>query len=172
MDRFLHLNWSFSLCKTWRPLLALIWFLGLFFGAIAVSSADAIFSLTMHSALYGSLSIFGLLAALLLPLLLTAFAVYVSKPILILFFAFFKAFLFAFTAAGLSACFTTAAWLVRCLLMFSDILILPVLWLVWLRSFEYKPVASLRCSAIAAMMTCMIGCFDFAVVAPFLMRLI
>lgn len=172
MGSFLHLNWSVFCCRTLRSWLALIWCVGMLFGALASLTADISYSSTMHAALFGSLSISGLLAALLLPLLITAFAVYFSKPIWILPLAFLKAFMFAFTATGLMVSFGSAGWLVRLLLMFSDTLVLPILWLVWLLSLESGSDAAFRYCLPAAAFIFLICCFDFTVVAPFLARLI
>lgn len=172
MDRFLHLNLSFLRCRTLRTVLALLWIVGLLLGAVVSLSADTLLSSTMRSALHSGMSIFGLLAALLLPFLITALAVFISQPSLLLPVAFLKAFLFSFTGTGLLTAFGTSAWLLRCLLMFSDTLVLPLLWWLWLRLLSDDRNTALYSCLFAVAGTVLIGCFDFALVSPFLVSLI
>lgn len=172
MDRFLRLNVSFFRCRTPRTVLAYLWLVGLLSGTVVSLLADTLLSSTMHAAIHGSMSIFGLLAALLLPLCFTAFAVYISRPSLVFPLVLLKAFLFSFIGAGLLTSFGTAAWLLRCLLMFSDSLVLPILWWTWLQCFSEDRCTVLRCCAVSAIFVIVIGCFDFALVAPFLARLL
>jgi len=114
MGRFLRLNLSLFCCKTLRIVLSLLWLFGLLTGAILSISADTLLSSAMLSAFTGSLSIFCLLSALLLPLLFTVFSVYISQPCILLLVAFIKAFLFSFVGIGLLESFGSSAWLVRC----------------------------------------------------------
>lgn len=172
MGSFLHPGFSFLHCRTQRTALASLWIIGLLFGAVIALSADTFLVPTMLSALQGSLSIFGLLIALLLPLLITALAVYISQPILLFPLAFLKAFLFAFSAVGVFASVGESAWLIKGLLMFSDTLALPFLWWLWLQVVDSEDGTVLRCMVPAAVFVVLIGCFDYAFVAPFMARLI
>ena len=153
-------------------ILACVWICGLLSGTfLSLSAGDTLFS-TMRAAVYCGMSISGLLCVLFLPLLFTVLAVYISRPLLLLPVAFLKAFLFSFSGTGIFTALHVSGWLFWCFLMFSDILTLPFLWLVWLDSLsdDHKAVFG-RCmlSMFAALL---IGCFDYAFVAPFLARLI
>ena len=171
MDRFLRLNLSFLCCRTPRTLLALFWAAGLLLGAIFSLSADTLLLPTMRTALFGSMSISGLLASLLLPLLFTAFAVYISQPILILLIAFLKAFLFSFTAMGLLMTFGASAWLIRILLMFSETLTLPLLWWLWM--YLLSENCMVRYGTIpVGLAIVLFGCVDYTFIGPFLAALL
>ena len=172
MARFLRLNLSIFGCRTSHVLLALFWTVGLLLGSFTSLSADTLLVPTMHTALHSGMSISGLLAALLLPLLITAFAVYIRQPLLLFPVAFVKAFLYSFTGTGLLTAFGSSAWLIRILLMFADSLSLPLLFWVWLRVLSDDQTMALRSIAITAALALMIGCFDYAFVAPFLASLI
>ena len=172
MDRFLRLNLSYFGCRTSQALLAVSWLAGLLLGSLISLSADTLLVSTMRAALYGGMSIFGLLTSLLLPFMITAFAVYISQPLLIFGTAFMKAFLFSFTGLGLLSAFGSSAWLIRILLMFADSMILPLLWWVWIRILTDDRSRAARNLFCAAVFAAMIGYFDYAFIAPFLACLI
>lgn len=172
MDRFLHLNFSFLRCRTLRPILAFVWICGLVSGAFISLSADEFLASTMHALIRSDMSISGLLAALFLPFLISFFAVYLSQNWLLLIVAFFKAFLFAYTGAGLILSFDAAGWLLCLLLLFGDVLTLPALWLLWLRCL-HSSGRSAWCSSIPSVIVAgFAGIFEYCVVAPFLASLI
>ena len=168
MGRFLRLNLSHACCKSLRIALSILWISGLLFGIIFSFSADTILLPAMLSALHGRLSIICFLSALLLPLLITVFSVYISQPCLIFALVFLKAFLFAFVGFGVLNSFDSSAWLLQCLFMFSDSLILPIFWWLWLQSFSKDQLEFFRNSMFAALGVLLIGCFDYALIAPFL----
>ena len=159
-------------CKLKRNYLAFAWIVGLLLGAVLSVSADKLLASTMHAAISGSMSISGLIAVVLLPLLLSAYAVYFSQPAWLLLIIFLKAFLFAYTGAAILILYPTSGWLIGCLMMFSDALILPFLWWFWLFSASAPREQVLRRTAACAIWFLLIGCVDFAVVAPFLAHLI
>ncbi len=172
MDRFLHLCFSFFHCRFKTVLIAAAWVAGLLFGSLVSLKADTILASTMHGAVSGSVSIFGLLSVLFLPLLVSALAVFISQPLLLVPVVFLKAFSFSYTAAGLFMVYPTAGWLLQALMMFSDMLMMPAYWLLWLRAASGDRCTALRWSAVCAACAALIGCVDYTVVAPFLAHLI
>lgn len=66
----------------------------------------------------------------------------------------------------------SAGWLVRWLLMFSDILTLPLLCLFWLRAFSHERSQSLCFAAAVGVIAVFIGSLDYTVVSPFAAMLI
>lgn len=172
MDRFLSLNLSAPRCKCSEGLLACAWIFGLISGIFfSFSAGDSFFSL-MRSAADGRVSICGLLSTILLPLLLSAFAVFISKPRLFIPIAFVKALAFAYCGIGVWLAFGSAGWLFRCFLMFSDICMLPVLWWFWIRNLgtdTRKPFRTFLTVLAAALF---IGFLDFNVISPFWASLI
>ena len=172
MDRFLHLILPTRVCKEPAVNLACSFLAGLLFGACAsIAASDTLFPM-MRAVAFGCVSIFGLLSAILLPLLFSAFAVYIGQRWLIFLIAFVKAFLFAFLGIGIMNAFGSAGWLVRWLLMFSDSFTLPLLWWFWLRAFSDRRTTSLRFAALIAAAAIIIGSFDYTVVSPFAAMLI
>lgn len=172
MDLFFRLCNSFSRCRKVYFLLSILWIAGLLSGATTALFADNLLIPTMRAALYGGLSIFGLLAALLLPLFITAFVVYISQPLILLPISFCKAFSFAFIAAGLLLSFGNADWLLCLLFMFANLLALSVLWWCWLHVMTGERIPALQTSLIAGVLTVLVGCVDFVLVAPFLADLL
>ena len=171
MDRFLRLNLPFLCCRTPRTLLAIFWIAGLILGAMFALSADTLLTPTMHTALFCGMSISGLLTSLLLPLLFTALAVYISQPMMLLLIAFLKAFLFSFVGVGLLMAFGTSAWLIRNLLMFSETLSLPIFWWFWGCILSEHSMA--RYGAIPVGLAIVaIGCVDYTFIGPFLAALL
>ena len=152
-------------------LLACAWFLGLISGVLISLSASDILFPTMRAAISSCVSISGLLSAILLPLLFSAFAVYVSNYRLLIPIAFMKAFLFSFLGTGILASFGSAGWLIRALLMFSDIAILPLMWWYWLSALSGSENMAAR-SAAAFLSAILIGSLDYCVISPFLANLI
>lgn len=172
MNRFLHWIPFVLPCKVPQRSLICAWFFGLAAGVGLSFLADDSFLSTMRAAASSHVSIIGLLSAILLPLLFSAFAVYISQPQLLLPVAFCKAFLFSYLAFGVTAAFGTAGWLVRGLLMFSDCLTLPLLWWFWLRCLRIPKEDATHCFFFACAAALLIGCVDYCTVSPFLANLI
>lgn len=172
MVRLLHLNLSLFDCRTRRLILAFAWILGLLLGSVISLAADNILSPTMLAAVHSNMSISGLLTVLLLPLLFSAFAVYISKPILLIPIVFLKAFLFSYSAAGFLIACDSAAWLLCFLMMFSDTLMLPFLWWFWIRTLTLESSTAIRSAVFCSLCAFVIGFCDYAFVSPFLAGLI
>ena len=155
-----------------RRVLDYFWFAGLIFGTSAsMYTGDSIFPM-MRAAVFGGMSISGALSVLLLPLLFSAFAVYIHQTFLLLPIAFCKAFLFSFVAMGLKGVFGSVGWLFSILLLFADGLSLVVLWWFWNRSF-ISSQSQLLLDFIAALISiAAVGSADYLFIAPFLADLI
>ena len=120
MARFLHPIDSFTIRKKRQLLLAFSWILGLGAGALAFRYAGDILVSLMPLAVHSQLSIVSLLLSISLPFLLSAFAVFISCPGLWLVVGFGKAFAYSYLVCGVLACFGSAGWLIRWLLLFTD----------------------------------------------------
>ena len=114
----------------------------------------------------GPVSIVSLLIVTLLPLLCSAFAVYISRSWLLFFIAFIKAFLLGFTALGIYAAFGSSGWVFRFFLMFSDLGMLPFLYLFWL---QHLPGGCGICRRDSMFLLCgmAIAGIDYAFISPF-----
>lgn len=122
MARFLCSNFSEFRRKWGIAFLAFFWITGLFFGLRLSLDAGHIHISLMQEALHGSLSIVGLLVCVFLPLLFSAFAVYISQPALLLLICFFKAACMAFVSCGFISAFGSGAWVLWLIVLFPDLL--------------------------------------------------
>lgn len=170
MTRFVH----YDLPDWWRRwsrfLLAVFWILGLMFGVFLSFSAGGSFVSLMRLACDSPVSIIALLMTILLPFLLTALAVYVSEPRLLLIFCFLKAACFSFVSVLAFRAFASAGWLVRCLLMFADICTLPLLYGSWNRHIAGD--TKLRIGDLGILSGAILACcLDYACISPFLAEL-
>ena len=167
---FMYKIHQFNLLKfcqrTCIYILACLWILGLLLGIYtAVQSGDS-FSLMMRGRDL-TVSIFGLLLTVVLPFLLSAIAVYLSHPFLLLGIVFGKAFLFGYCCCGLLTVYGDAFWLIQPLLMFSDLLSLPFLMRFWLRSFRQPEQLRIRSCLLLLVIPVAIAVVDICIVSPF-----
>lgn len=173
---FMALFFKQGLPRFWRKgstlFLAFFWFLGLAFGILFfLLSGDSFVSL-MRGTLTSSVSIIRVLCVSLLPFLLSAFAVFISEPRLLLLICFGKAFLFSFVSFGVIQAFGSAGWLVRWLLLFSDCASVPVLYWFWLRNISGNSRFCFWEICGFLSMELLIGSIDYCLVSPFLARLL
>lgn len=172
MGRFLNLNLPHFSRKNIMVFLALFWFLGLLSGAaFSAAASDSLVPL-MRTAVNSRVSINGLLTAILLPFLLSAFAVMIHEPWLLLPVAFGKAFLVSFVGTGVLNAYGSAGWLIRWLLMFSDCCSLPVLFWYWIRQTTGRNRHFFPVTALVLLAAVLISSFDYCVVSPFLATVI
>ena len=109
------------------------WLLALFLGTYCAARSDlSVFSLVRRTA-FGTVSTVCLMATQLLPFLFAAYAAYISNTILLLGACSVKLFSFGFTGYLVWTAFGSAGWLMRSLMLFSDIALIPVLCLFCLR---------------------------------------
>ena len=171
MDGIVCRNFSFFRRKVKLKILVFAWIFGLLIGAVFSVSADKLLFSTMRGAILSSMSITGPVTVVLLPLLLSAYAVYFSQPAMLVLVVFLKAFLFAYTGAGLLMLYPVSGWLLRWLLMFSDTMVMPILWLIWLSDSTEGSAFKVRRIAICMAGAMLISCVDLFQIAPFLSRL-
>lgn len=141
--------------------------LGLLFSFIAASSAGEALLSAMRMVSLSHVSIIGLLCSLLIPVFISAYAVYSNESWIIPILSFLKAFAFGYCAYAIMAAFQTAGWLVCYLVMFSDINLLCVLWWFWLRQYPQGDRRLGTCTMIAVAAASMIGILDYLLIAPF-----
>lgn len=172
MARFLLHESPDSWRKGRTVFLALSFLAGLVSGILVFFVAgESILSL-MRSALYCPVSIVGLLCVTALPFLFSAIAVFLSEPWLMGPISFGKAFFFSLLSLGTMAGFGSAGWLVRWLLMFSDLMGLPLLYLYWQRHVSGMQAFSLMEAFVFASLFVLIGSIDYCLFSPLLAGLI
>ena len=148
--------------------LALFWFLGLLSGVLFFHASGSSFNSMMRSILMDTVSIVDLVSVAMLPFLLSAFAVFLSSPWLLLSIAFFRAFLLSFVSMQILAAFGSAGWLLRLLLLFSDLLSAPLFYLYirWCLSSDFSH--AFRTFFLIICCSILIGSLDYVYILPFL----
>ncbi len=152
-------------------LLAFFWFLGLFLGFLLAANSSTSYYSLMRSAACHRVTIVGLTAAAYLPFLLTAYAVYLGKASLVYLCCFAKAVSFACCAGSCLLAFGSGGWLVRLMMQFTDILLVPVFCWFSLRQISGSGMLKkdfFLCSALYILA----GTLDYCLVSPFLVTLI
>lgn len=172
MARLLHRNLPTVWRKYATTFLAFSWCSGLFCGIVLYFSAGDPSASLMRMAVTGYVSIVDLLMSVLLPFLISALAVYIFKPGLLAVFAFIKACLFAFFSMGTLEAFGSAGWLIRLLLMFSDICMTVVLYLYWMRHVSGQRKFSVTYSGAYGAAALLIGSIDYCFIAPKLAQIL
>lgn len=125
----------------------------------------------MRSAPAGTVSIVSLLYVTTLPFLISAAAVYFS-PFALFTACFGKAFLFAFTAVAISGAYIYDGWLVARLILFSDLVLLPGLYFLWLRLLPVQGrMSGLGLAAMIAFAV-LVSSVDYQIISPCLAVLI
>ncbi len=150
----------------------LVWFLGLTMGTICARYADPTYYAMMRLAASGRMSIVGLAASVLLPFLISAYAVLIDKPGLLLGVCTCKAFSFGYSGTLARGAFGTAGWLIQPLLQFTQICMIPVLCCFCLRHISGRRSSVKRELAICLVLMAICAGIDYFVVSPFLAKLI
>ena len=121
MARFLHSIYYAPIRKWDKLILALSWAMGLILGCFVFRHAGSGLTVQIPMTVGSQPSIFGLLVTALLPLLFAGFAVYIGAPGLLWGICFCKAFLFMYVSCGVLEVYKSAGWLIRWMLMFTDL---------------------------------------------------
>lgn len=167
MPRFLIHDFPPNSRKAHRGALAFALLGGLILGCVIYPSAEFDSSFLMCSAADSAVSIVGLLSVVLLPFLFSAVAVYISQPCLLLGIAFCKGLSFSLVSLGVMTAYGSAGWLMRSLLMFADILSLPMLVFFWIH-YGISGRITLR-GILVCLAVCVFICsIDSWIIAPFL----
>ena len=165
MNRFLHLRLSVVLRKYATACLAYSWILGLISGLWVVHYADLSLPEIENSfRYYTPVSIFSIA---LLPVLISALVVFAEQFWLLLPISFLKAFSFAYVSALVIGSYGPASWLVQLLLVFSDCISLPFLWLFWCRMLKSTHRITFSMVLPITLVAFSIGVLDFKVISPF-----
>ena len=113
-----------------------LFLLGLVLGILFFHNGECDFVPLMRRISVDSVSIVGAAVAAFLPFLLSAFVIYIQKPSLVLIICFLKGIVYGFCSYGICVSFESCGWLLRCILLFSDICMLPALLWFWLNNLQ------------------------------------
>jgi len=118
--------------RSCKLMLTFLWAVGLLCGCYCAACADNIASL-MRACCDAGVSIVGLLTVPFLPFLISAIAVYCSALPVLYLTGFCKSFLLGFCVCAVSTGFPGGGWLMCLLLLFTDLLTVPGLFLFQFR---------------------------------------
>jgi len=145
---------------------------GLLFGTLLAACADTYFHSWMRLAVSDRVSIVCLLAAQLLPFLIAAYAVNISKLRLMYAVCSIKLFAFTYMGSVIGIAFGSAGWLVRLLFLFSDFILVPCLcWFCFRRTLDNNRTAK-RDLLICIGICIATALIDYLFISPFLARII
>lgn len=151
--------------------LAFCWIFGLVSGILVFLPAGQFLSSRMLIFPLGAMSIIGLLGVTALPFLLTIYLVFVSKSICIFPICFGKAFLYSFTSLCTACWLGLEGFLFHGLFFFSHCLDMPLLYLLWLRSFHGFKLFIWEALLLFAL--CILtGSVEYCIISPFLVSLL
>jgi hypothetical protein len=172
MGRFLQPVFFSGFRKQNPGSLAFVWLTGLILGGMAFRYAGSDLVSQMPLAVQSQPSIFGLLASCLLPFLFSAFAVYLHAPRLLYGICFLKAFIFAYISWGVMGAFGGSGWLLRGLLLFSDLWGAAVLFFYCQRHISGLRGFSFCAFGIYVCMLVLVSGVDHSFISPLLRRLL
>ena len=115
-----------SRCHSCKMIIAFLWGIGFVCGCLCAACADNFTSL-MRTCCTADVSIVGLFFVPFLPFLISAAAVYCSAPLIVYLTGFCKSFLLGFCVCTVYSGFPGGGWLVSLLLLFTDVLTVPML---------------------------------------------
>ena len=152
-------------------LLCFAWLLGILAGVCWAGTVQNISTL-MNVAAAQHVSIVALIAVTVLPLLFSAFAVYIRLPQFLFPIAFMDAVWIGFFLLAVVTSFGSAGWLIGGLMAFSDIMLRIPLFLFWFRHID-KPAIALEQDFIYCLLFAVVICIlDQHFIAPFLFTLL
>ena len=150
-----------------KMFVTLIWCTGFICGVLIAACADNIASL-MLACCDSGVSIVGLFIVPFLPFLFSAIAVYCSSPLLLYLTGLCKSFLLGFCVCSVCSVFSSGGFLICILLLFTDLLTAPAIFLFQLRCAKglIKKVYQSCISALIWFITVIM--VDYTWVAPLL----
>lgn len=141
---------------------------GVLIGLILAKLLGSQYFLLMRTAVCGRVSIVSLFAVNLLPFLISAFAVYFSKPQIVFCVCFIKSILMGAAVLAMLRIFGSAAWLVFLLFQFSSLCLFPVLCWFSIRHWAGNRDTLKKDFTICACTAVLILVFDYCLISPFL----
>lgn len=153
-------------------LISFVWIVGLLFGChLGLQLTDSGI-LLMYNAIRFPFSFASLYFILFLPFILSALFVRLSAPLLSLIVVFIKALSIGCCTCGIMLAYSSAGWLIRFLLLFSDTLIIILLIWFWIRNIAGDGKKLNADVFLSAVFLFIISCVDYFVVSVFLSELL
>ena len=169
MDKFLPLHFANLFRKYAVSVLACSWIAGLFLGIFI--SGKVSLDLDILAVAFQNRSSIILMTVMLLPVVASVFVQYAQQLWMLPLVAFLKSFSFAYVSRIIFIHFGSAGWLIQFLVMFSDCILLPVLWWFWCRLLQDKQRSSISLAVLMIFLTIIITVFEDFFIFPILSAL-
>ena len=148
-----------------------VWLVGLSLGLVADRFYGDCFESLVFSAGCKPVRFADACLVAILPLLLSAFAVFFNKSWLLLPLSLIKAVSFSFCSEGLNMIFDSSGWLIRSMLLFSDIFLMPLLCWFMFRLIKGGTDNWHKELGICLITALFVGLLNYCVVSSFLVTL-
>lgn len=145
-----------------------LWTLGLISGALAGSFRAADYYPLMRRVVLAPVSVVSLFICVILPFAVTIVAGFWDKPWFVYVLSTLKAFSFSYTGSICLICFGVSGWLVRVLLLFTQIATAPALWYIWLFNCQRKKELTFFSFSFLLLYLASIVLLDYYLIAPYL----
>ena len=153
-------------------LISVNWITGFLFGCYLGSQLTDTGVSVMHNVVSCPLSFFSLYFVLFFPFVVSAVFIKLSQPLLSLLVTFAKALFVGYCSCGILIVFSSAGWLIRSLVLFSDSLIIILLLWFWIRNIAGDGNKFKSDIILCAVLSFAISCIDYFAVSPFLEALL
>ena len=162
---------SFIRCCSGHLVLAFGWFTGLVTGAFLSSLIVDCTANAIRVNIAGPASAGSLILTTFLPFLVSAIAVFLSKPVFLPLIAYCKAAVFSLVSFVTLRSFGTSGWMIRFMVMFTDIITLPLFYSFCRRHLD-KDARFQVCDGAYLLALFLICGFDFSYISPFLLKVL
>lgn len=152
-------------------ILAFCWIFAIGIGYILARSVREIPVSLMSRIVREPVSIVGLAVILFLPVIFSAIAVRFSASWFIFLISFLKGVCYGFCICQLLIAYHDASWLISALVMFSDSCMLIPLFFYWIRHIDGTRLCLWRDTIALLIVATVVGCIDYIVISPFILRL-
>ena len=171
MSFFSEQNLIASGRRSCKYLLLFLWFIGFACGVSTAACTDNLASL-MRACCDAGVSIVGLFFIPFFPFLISAVAVYYSIPQIVYLTSTVKAFLLGFCACTVFGCFNSGSLLICLLLLFTDLLTGPALYLFQRRCLHDGCRVDIRCCVLTLLWFLIVCAADYLWIVPLLRDII
>ena len=169
MDMFLRLRFLNFFRKYAISALACCWILGLILG-ILISHKVYVDSGYLVSS-FQSRNAITLIMVILLPVLTSVLVTYMGHLWVLPLIAFCKSFSFSYVSCIFLGHFGSAGWLIQFLIMFSNCMLLPLLWWFWCALLRNRQQSQILLSVLMILLTIILAVLDDFLIFPVLSAL-
>lgn len=154
--------------KLWffcHKMLPIFWLSGLSIGLWLYCNPSPIYFSLMRGSV--SVSIVGCMLSSFIPFLISAFAVIIRKPFILLATVFLKGCFFAYISIAVLNSLGQYGWIIRLFFMLSDICSLPLLYAFWNRCLRMRSLPSFSGILMGGCLQVLMICMDVHLCNPF-----